>query len=102
MSTAAGKKGEKEEGKTDIELPPFHVLASILVRNHEHQLRDLAAHHPLVQLRHDLLDVRLDLVVGRDEHVQAIFLDGGEVLGRVDSSLESASKDQRLETSEAH
>lgn len=74
---------------TDVELPPLDVLARVLVGNDDDQLGDLAAHHPLVQLGHDLLDVCADLVIGGDEHVQAIFLDGGEVFGRVDASLET-------------
>ena len=65
------------------------MLARVLVGNDNDQLGDLAAHHPLVQLGHDLLDVCADLVVGRDEHIQAIFLDGGEVFGWVDASLET-------------
>ena len=47
-----------------IKLPSFHVFASLLVRNNHDKLRDLATHHPLVQLRHDLLDIGFDLVVG--------------------------------------
>ena len=48
-----------------VKLPPLDVLPGILVGDHDDELRDLAAHHPLVQLGHDPLDVRLDLVVGR-------------------------------------
>lgn len=66
------------------------MLARVLVGDHDDQLLDLAAHHPLVQLRHDLLDVGAHLVVGRHQHVQAIFLDGGEVFGGVDAALEAA------------
>ena len=84
---ASGRRGLAAED-LDVELPPLDVLARVLVRDDDDKLRDLAADHPLVQLRHDLLDVRLDLVVGRNEHVQAILLDGGEVLRGVDASLE--------------
>lgn len=53
-----------QNGGTDVKLPPLNVLAGVFIRNDDDQLRDLAAHHPPVQLRHDLLDVRLNLVVG--------------------------------------
>lgn len=42
------------------------MLPSILVRNDNHETRNLAADHPLVELAHDALDVRLYLVVGGD------------------------------------
>lgn len=61
------EKGDRET--TDVKLPPLDVLARVLVGNDNDQLGDLAAHHPLVQLGHDLLDVCADLVIGRDEHV---------------------------------
>ncbi len=66
------------------------MLACVLVGDDNDQLGDLAADHPLVELRHDFLDVGAHLVVGRDQHVEAIFLDGGEVLGGVHASLEAA------------
>lgn len=50
----------------DVELPPFHVLAGLFVGNDNHQFGDLPAAHPLVQLGHDLFDVRFDLVIGGD------------------------------------
>lgn len=78
------------EGATYVELPALDVLARVLVGEDDDQIRDLAPHHPLVKLGHDLLDVGLDLVVGRHQHVEAILLDGREVLGRVDTSLESS------------
>lgn len=49
-----------------IELPSLHVLPSFLVCDDYNKFGDLASHHPLIQLRHDLLDVGLDLVVGSD------------------------------------
>lgn len=58
--------GLGESGRTHIKLPSLDVLARVLVGYDNHQLGNLAAHHPLVELRHDLLDVRLDLVVGGD------------------------------------
>ena len=64
------------------------MLARVLVRDNDDQLADLAVLHPPVQLGHDLLDVGFYLVVGRNEHVQPVLLDGGEVLGRVDTALE--------------
>lgn len=51
---------------TYIELPTLDVLAGVLVGNDNDKLGDLAADHPLVKLGHDLLDVGLYLVVGRD------------------------------------
>ena len=51
-------------GYLDVELPPLDVLSGVFVRNDDDELRDLAAHHPPVQLGHYPLDVRLDLVVG--------------------------------------
>lgn len=83
---------------TDVELPPLDVLARVLVGDDDDEPGYLAADHPLVELGHDLLDVRPDLVVGGDceraptlasvqpggsastpggrtEHVEAVFLD---------------------------
>lgn len=68
------------------------MLSRVFVCDNDDQLADFAVLHPPVQLAHDLFDVGLDLVIGRDEHVEAIFLDGGEVLGWVDSSLETAAR----------
>ena len=50
----------------NIELPPFDVFSRLLACNYDDKLRNLASHHPLIQLGHDLLDVSLDLVVGGD------------------------------------
>lgn len=58
--------GRWEGRGTYVKLPPLNVLPGILVGNDNHQPRDLAADHPLVQLAHDALDIGLDLVVGRD------------------------------------
>lgn len=71
-----------------VELPPLHILAGLLARDDNDEFRDLPARHPFVELGHDFLDVGLDLVVGGDEHVEAIFLHGCEVLSRVDPALE--------------
>jgi hypothetical protein len=49
---------------THIELPAFHVLASLFARDDYDKFGYLAAVHPFFQLGHDLFDVRLDLVVG--------------------------------------
>ena len=51
------------------------MFASLLAGDHNHQFRDLAASHPLVELGHDLFDVCFDLIVGSDKHVEAILLD---------------------------
>lgn len=40
------------------------MLAGLLASDNHDKLGDFAAVHPLFELRHDLLDVRLDLVVG--------------------------------------
>lgn len=51
---------------TYVKLPPLNVLPGVLVRDYNHETRDLAADHPLVQLPHDALNVRLYLVIGGD------------------------------------
>lgn len=90
------RKGRGGDGAY-VKLPPLEVLARVLVRDDDDQLRDLAVLHPAVQRGHDLLDVRLDLVVGRDEHVQPVLFDDGEVLGRVDAALVEDGVDGVLE-----
>lgn len=77
-----GFSGNKQRGGqcTNIELPTLHVFARLLARDDDYQLGDFAAVHPLFELRHDLLDVGLDLIVGRDHHCQAIFLDARAML----------------------
>jgi hypothetical protein len=40
------------------------VLTSLLAGDDDDELGNLAPVHPVLELRHDLLDVRLDLVVG--------------------------------------
>lgn len=40
------------------------MFTGFLVRDDNDKLRDLATRHPFVQLRHNLLDVGFDLVVG--------------------------------------
>lgn len=49
-----------------VELPALHVIARVFVCDDDDELGDLAADHPLVELGHDLLDVGLYLVIGRD------------------------------------
>lgn len=80
---------EAREGRwrAYVKLPPFQVLARVLVRDDDDQLGDLSILHPPVQLRHDLLDVRLDLVVRRHQHIQSVLFHDGEVLGRVHAAL---------------
>ena len=67
------------------------MLARVLVGDDHHELGDLVANHPSIQLRHNLLDVGLHLVIGRHQHVEAILLDRGEVLRRVHSTLKSGN-----------
>lgn len=50
---------------TYIELPSLHMLPSIFACDHDDKFGYLAPNHPLVQLRHDLFYIRLDLVIGR-------------------------------------
>jgi hypothetical protein len=59
-SLAAGLMG------THVKLPSLYMLACLLARDYHHELGDLTAVHPLFELRHNLFDVRLDLVVSRD------------------------------------
>jgi hypothetical protein len=47
-----------------IKLPPLYVLTGLLASDDDDELGNLAPVHPVLELRHDLLDVRLDLVVG--------------------------------------
>lgn len=42
------------------------MLSGLFVGDDNNQFRDFAPRHPFVQLRHDLLDIRLDLIIGRD------------------------------------
>lgn len=77
------------------------MLARVLIGNDNDKLGNLAVLHPPVQGRHDAFYVRLDLVVGRDEHVEAIFLDDGEVFGGVDAALVEDGVDGVLELSVA-
>lgn len=65
------------------------MFPSIFRCDYDHQLGDFAPDHPFVELRHDLFDVGFDLVIGGDEHREAIFLDGAEVFGGVDAALEA-------------
>lgn len=97
VSWGWGKVGEGNG--THIELPPLNMLPGIFTRNNHHQFRDLATDHPFVELGHDFLDVGFDLVVGRDEHRKAIFLDGCEVFRGVDSSLEALYHQSSLKSS---
>ena len=73
------------------------MLACVLIGNDDDQLGDLAANHPLVQLGHDLFYVGADLVVGRDKHIEAIFLDGAEVFCWVNATLEEDGMNRILE-----
>lgn len=49
-----------------IELPSFDVFAGFFARDDYDEFGDFAADHPFIELGHDLLDVRFDLVVGCD------------------------------------
>ena len=64
----AGKLGvqAKRRGGLYVELPSLDRFARLFARDHDDQLRDLAAGHPFVELGHDFLDVGFDLVVVGD------------------------------------
>lgn len=87
-------------GNRYIELPSFDMFAGLFVRDDYDELRDFTANHPFVKLGHNLLEVRFDLVVGRDweepsgqrrrtisniytKHVEAILLDASLESGPV-------------------
>lgn len=93
-------KSIQKAESTYVKLPSFHVLASFPVGDDDDELGDLPTRHPLIQLRHDLLDICFHLVIGghfgrvlvsvvrgresevevtkaRTEHIEAIFLDAG-------------------------
>ena len=74
-----------------VKLPSLHVFSSLLVSYDNHKLRDLAADHPLIKLRHDLFNICPNLIIGRDcrsisnvvnagsglvytKHIKSIFL----------------------------
>jgi len=80
-----------------IKLPPLYVLSCLLARDNNHEFRNLATIHPFFQLPHDLFDIRLDLIVGRDHHCQTILLDRSEVLCRIHASLKQYCVDAILE-----
>jgi hypothetical protein len=80
-----------------IKLPPLYVLSCLFARDDNHEFRNLATVHPFFQLSHDLLDIRLDLIVGRDHHCQTILLDRSEVLCRIHASLKQYCVDAILE-----
>ena len=78
---------------TYVELPALDMLAGVFTCDHNYEFGDLPPDHPFVQLRHDLLDVRFDLVIRRYKHCQAIFLDSANLSvvfssnGRVEHTL---------------
>jgi len=64
--TCESQRRRFDWGKTYIKLPPLDMLACLFAGDDNDELGYLASVHPLFELRHDLLDVGLDLVVGRD------------------------------------
>jgi len=42
------------------------MLSGLFARNHDYELRDLAASHPFVELGHDPIDVGFDLIIRGD------------------------------------
>lgn len=42
------------------------MLSSLSARNHDHELGDLAARHPFVELGHNLVDVGFNLIIRGD------------------------------------
>ena len=55
------------------------MLACIFICDDDDELGDLAADHPLVELGHDLFDVGLYLVIGRDLAVLANSIEGSRI-----------------------
>ena len=49
-----------------VELPPLNVLAGLFTRDDYNEFGHFPTLHPLAQLRHYLLDVGFDLVIGGD------------------------------------
>lgn len=49
-----------------VKLPSFDMLPGIFARDDYYELRDFAARHPFIELRHDLVDVGFDLIIGSD------------------------------------
>lgn len=47
-----------------VKLPSLHMLPGFLARDNHDKLGDLSTNHPLIQLRHNLLNVGFHLVVG--------------------------------------
>lgn len=80
----------------NIKLPSLNMLPTFSTGDHNNEFRYFATNHPLVELRHDLVDIGFDLVVRSDwfsyqrmssrltltnftEHVEAVFLDAAGV-----------------------
>lgn len=82
---------------TYVELPSLEMLTCVAIGDDDDQLGNLAVFHPPVKRCHDALYVGFDLVVGRDEHVEAIFLHDSEVLGGVHATLVENGVDGVLE-----
>lgn len=53
-----------QNGVAHVELPSLYMLAGLFACYNNHQFRYFASDHPFVELGHDLLDIRSDLVVG--------------------------------------
>lgn len=98
-SNGTGGPRAKSQG-VYIKLPPLNMLPCVFLRHHDDQLADLAVLHPSVQCGHDFADVCFHLVVAGHEHVEAIFLDHGEVFGWVDAALVEDRVDGVLELRE--
>lgn len=61
-----GGEQKRRIEKTYIKLPPLHILPRLFTRNYNYQFGNLSPRHPLIQLCHNPLDIRLHLVVDRD------------------------------------
>ena len=59
---------------TNIKLPSLDMFSRVFIRNYNNEFGDLAAHHPVFKLGHNLLDIGFDLVVLGYQHCKAIFL----------------------------
>lgn len=54
----------RRRSPTYIELPSLYMLARFFAGDDDNQFGNFTTIHPLLELRHDFLDVSLDLVVG--------------------------------------
>jgi hypothetical protein len=54
----------RDQRGTYVELPPLYVLTALFAGDDDDEFGYFASVHPVLELRHDLLDIRLDLIIG--------------------------------------